>query len=363
MNCSDDIKEAMQISIMNHSNFIGWDIGGAHLKVASVSEAGTIDFVEQFASPLWQGIDRLDELYPKTIARLPQGSLSHAFTITAELVDIFKDREEGVHSLIDVCEKNFGNNISFYAVDNGLLNPGSARKKANRIASANWHASASYAASVVKSGLFIDVGSTTTDIISFDNNTLNNRGFNDQSRLRFDELVYTGVIRTSLMSLTNKAPFNGEWQNIAAENFATTADIYRILSCLEKDDDLMEAADGKSKDVQGSIRRLARMLGTDPVVSTELQPWYKLAEYFQEIQLQLLTNAVLRVLSNSPGSNDKIIAAGAGRFLIKKIAQRINIPYVEFSELCDSEFDLQHKCNVCAPAVAIAQLNRQLCLA
>jgi (4-(4-[2-(gamma-L-glutamylamino)ethyl]phenoxymethyl)furan-2-yl)methanamine synthase len=63
-------------------------------------------------------------------------------------------------------------------------------------------------------------------------------------------------------------------------------------------------------------------------------------------------------LSNTPDNNQKIVGAGVGRFLIKKIAQRLNIPYIEFSELCNSESELKHKCNVCAPAVALAQLNR-----
>jgi (4-(4-[2-(gamma-L-glutamylamino)ethyl]phenoxymethyl)furan-2-yl)methanamine synthase len=347
---------------MNCSNYIGWDIGGAHLKVASIGEKGKIEFVEQFASPLWQGIEQLETLLPKTIEQLPQGPLSHAFTITAELVDIFKDRQEGINTLIEICEKNFGSKIFLYAAGKGLLGLASAKDQISQIASANWHASAVYTASLIESGLFIDVGSTTTDIIPFNNKELNNRGLDDQSRLRFDELVYTGVVRTTLMSLTNKVPFEGEWQNIAAENFATTADIYRILDKLEESDDLMESADGGSKDINGSMRRLARMLGTDSITSNERLRWHKVAEYFEEIQLQMLTNSVLRVLSNSPASGSKIIGAGAGRFLIKKIAQRINVPYVEFSDLCDSDFGLQHKCNVCAPAVAIAQLNRQISL-
>lgn len=348
---------------MSNFNFVGWDIGGAHLKVASVGVAGKIEFVEQFASPLWQGLDQLETLLPKTIERLPKGSLSHAFTITAELVDIFKNRKDGVTSLIDVCEKKLGSDISFYAADDGLLDVACARESTSQIASANWHASAAYTASLIESGLFIDVGSTTTDIIPFSNSRLANRGFDDQSRLRFDELVYTGVIRTSLMSLTNKAPFNGEWQNIAAENFATTADVYRILDCLNAADDLMEAADGKKKDMEGSLRRLARMIGSDVNDLNEQRHWHKLAAYFEEAQLQLLTNGMLRVLSNSPDSDRKIIGAGTGRFLVKKIAERMSIPYIEFSDLCDSKINLQHKCNVCAPAVAIAQLNRQRALA
>lgn len=344
---------------MTYSNYIGWDIGGAHLKVACVNESGVVSFVEQFASPLWQGLEQLEQLFPKIMEQLPKESRSHAVTITAELADIFENRKDGVASLINVCEKNMGDDIHFYAVNDGLINVESARRKESKVASANWYASASYAASLTESGLFIDVGSTTTDIIPFNNSVLTNRGVDDQSRLRFDELVYTGVIRTSLMALTNQAPFAGEWQNIAAENFATTADVYRVLSSLNEADDLMDAADGKKKDIPGSISRLARMLGTDSDCASSLDVWYKLAEYFEETQMQLLTRSVLRVLSNTPNSNAKIVAAGTGRFLVKRIAQRINVPCIEFSDLCNSEIDLQHNSNVCAPAVAVAQLNRQ----
>lgn len=344
---------------MNEAKYIGWDIGGAHLKVASVDQVGTIDFIEQYASPLWQGLEQLETLIPKTLNELPQGTYSHGFTITAELVDIFKNREEGMHALINLCEEKLGDNISMYAADEGLLKLDRARKKIDKIASANWHASAMYTSSLIETGLFVDVGSTTTDIIPFNNHVFGNQGVVDQSRLKFDELVYTGVVRTSLMSLTNKVPFAGEWQNIAAENFATTADVYRILNSLNENDDLMETADGKSKDIDSSMRRLARMIGSDYENSENTQQWYKLAKYFEEIQMQLLTKAILRVLSRTSGESYKIIGAGTGHFLIKKIAQRLNIPYIEFSHLCESNIDLQHKCNVCAPAVSLAQLNRR----
>jgi len=348
--------------MIGNKNYIGWDIGGAHLKVASVDNSGNINFVNQYASPLWKGVDCLEALFPKAIKELPKSEHIHALTVTAELADVFANREQGVMSLISIFEKNLGKDISLYALDDGLLSLESVRNKPMQIASANWHASSCYAASIVNSGVFIDIGSTTTDIIPFHNNKLINKGSNDQARLRFDELVYTGVIRTPLMALANKAPFKGEWQNIAAENFATTADVYRILSCLQEEDDLMDSADGKNKDMQGSMQRLARMMGADNNASTDIQCWQKLAEYFSERQLQLISNALLRVLSNLPTNDVKIVSAGTGQFLIKEIARRTNISCVEFSSLCSSDEKYQHKCNVCAPAVAVAQLDRQLSL-
>ena len=347
---------------MSDKSFIGWDIGGAHLKVASVDSAGNINFINQYASPLWQGVDCLEELFPQTIKDLPTSDHTHALTITAELADVFTNREQGVQLLIDVFERTLGKNISLYALNNGLLNLGAARNKPAQIASANWHVSSSYAASVVDSGIFIDIGSTTTDIIPFHNNKLINKGNDDQTRSRFDELVYTGVIRTSLMSLANKVPYKGEWQNIAAENFATTADVYRVLSCLQEEDDLMDTADGESKSIENSMQRMARMVGADVNDTTEIQCWYRLAEFFKEKQIELINSALMRVLSTMPDKDLKIVSAGTGQFLVKEIAQRLGIPYIEFSSLCASNTEYIHQCNVCAPAVAVAQLNRQLIL-
>ena len=344
---------------MKISNYIGWDIGGAHLKVASINASGRVGLVEQIATPLWQGLDQLEDAFPKSIEKLPDGTLSHALTMTAELVDIFKDRESGMRVLMNLCEKKLGSDIRLYTTDGGILSLSNSYKRINNLASSNWHASATYVASLLDSGLFVDVGSTTTDITPFSNKLVTARGEDDQSRLRFDELVYTGVVRTPLMTLTKHVPFAGEWQNLAAEYFSNTADVYRVLGYLEEDDDLMETADGGEKDIVSSIRRLARMLGTDSS-SFDLDDgcWNNLARYFQEVQIQLLTKAVLRVLSNVGARNKKIVGAGVGRFLIKKIAKRLEIPYIEFSELCDSDSDLSHKCNTCAPAVSLAQLNR-----
>ena len=38
----------------------GWDIGGAHLKVARCDTKGALLDVIQFTCPLWQGIEQLE---------------------------------------------------------------------------------------------------------------------------------------------------------------------------------------------------------------------------------------------------------------------------------------------------------------
>ena len=101
------------------------------------------------------------------------------------------------------------------------------------------------------------------------------------------------------------------------------------------------------------------MIGADASKAvTDKDSWYQLAEYFAESQLQLITNAILRVISRSPKGQIKIIGAGTGRFLVRKIAGRLGYPYIEFSELFNCVSGWEHKSNVCAPAVALAQLIR-----
>ncbi len=69
------------------------------------------------------------------------------------------------------------------------------------IASANWLASAAFVATKVSQGLFIDIGSTTADFVVLSDGKPQNRGYSDAERMRFEELVYTGVVRTPLMAL------------------------------------------------------------------------------------------------------------------------------------------------------------------
>ncbi len=341
---------------MQSSHFVGWDIGGAHLKVASLDHNGKLTLIKQFATPLWQGLEMLTEAFPRALADIPQDNAIHAITMTAELADIFPNRQAGVDCLINICAAQLGKKIQFYSSQQGLLELDQARTNSLSIASANWHGTTAYVCTKIASGLLIDVGSTTTDIIPFHDQQLQNRGNDDHDRLQFDELIYTGVLRTALMSLTRHAPFNGQWQSLAAEHFATTADIYRLLNKLKQDDDLTDSADGKLKDASHSISRLARVLGTD-ADRFGTQQWIRLAQYFAETQCQLLTHAVLRVLSFS-NDHGTIIGAGTGCFLVKEIATRLNLTYCEFSELLETPPSLQHSCNRCASAVALAQLNR-----
>ena len=91
--CHESLKLGKKKSII-----AGFDVGGAHLKVARV-ENGRIVAAATIATPLWQGLDKLalgsDELEP-----LYAGADLNAFTMTGELSEIFPSREAGVRALL-----------------------------------------------------------------------------------------------------------------------------------------------------------------------------------------------------------------------------------------------------------------------
>ena len=83
------------------SNYIGWDIGGAHIKVANVNNIGKVLYAEQYATPIWKGFSILEDQLNYIEKQLPKERIFHGLTMTAELVDIFNSRKDGVVKVID----------------------------------------------------------------------------------------------------------------------------------------------------------------------------------------------------------------------------------------------------------------------
>jgi probable H4MPT-linked C1 transfer pathway protein len=344
---------------MTINTFIGWDVGGAHLKVVSVDRSGMIKHAIQFPSPLWLGMNYLEQALDKAAQYLPVDKVMHAVTMTAELADVFDDRKAGVAKLVTTFSQRFGNRIKIYAGQSGLLDSTSVITHAEEIASANWHATANYVGSLVGDGILIDIGSTTTDIIPFQSGRCCQRGYTDRERMQYNELVYTGIIRTPVMAIVDRIPYKGEWQSLTAECFATMADIYRLTGELNEDDDMMTPPDGAGKTPRDSLKRLARMLGTDPGHSENLEKWRQAASFIAEQQLQHISQALFRILSDKSLTDDApLIGAGCGRFLVYKLSQRTGRPYRDFSDLLDVADDIRLTAANCAPAVSVAQIAR-----
>jgi probable H4MPT-linked C1 transfer pathway protein len=339
------------------TKIIGWDIGGAHLKAARV-ENGKIVQAVQVACPLWLGVGELDRAFAVAKGMIGTAPLN-AVTMTGELCDAFESRNDGVCGLVEIAARVLApNGILVYAGRLGFVEPSRVRAHAPHIASANWHASASIAATFAKNALFIDMGSTTTDIVPIVAGHPANLGTTDAERLGHGELVYTGLGRTFLMAGPDRVPFAGRWTPLMNEWFADAADIHRILGALPEKADMMETADGRDKTKPASRARLARMIGRDASEADDAA-WDRLAGYFAEVQLRTIMDSAMLVLSRGLfGKEAPIIGAGVGRDVIGRIAGRLGRPFHLFEDVIAAEPEARAAADDCAPASAIALLLR-----
>jgi (4-(4-[2-(gamma-L-glutamylamino)ethyl]phenoxymethyl)furan-2-yl)methanamine synthase len=331
---------------------IGWDIGGAHLKAARVKD-GRVEAVVQAATPLWLGLDSLESAFDVLCAQLGRAD-RHVITMTGELCDAFPSRREGVAGLAAIAANHIAPSIPMiYAGRAGFVELGKAAARAADIASANWHASAALVALRLRDALFIDIGSTTADLIPIVAGKVAAVGYSDAERLVSGELVYTGMTRSFVMSLACRAPFRGAWTSLMNEYFASSADVHRILGDLPDDADKMSTADGREKTVEASRARLARMIGREADEGADSE-WTGLAAWFAEAQIRQITDAAsLRLSRNDMAVAAPVVAAGVGEGLAAEAARRLRRPCLGFSSLIAAPAEASH----CAPAVAVALLN------
>ncbi|HUF36736.1 MAG TPA: hydantoinase/oxoprolinase family protein [Gemmatimonadales bacterium] len=337
---------------------IGWDIGGAHLKAARLGPGGRVERVVQVPCALWRGLAELERSLDAAESVLGPAP-AHAVTMTGEMVDLFASRADGVARLVEVMRKRVGDRgLRFYAGTRGLVAAAEGAAEGLRLASANWLAGAEMVAACLAEALFVDIGSTTTDLIPVRSGQVRAHAADDAGRLVSGELVYTGVVRTPVMALAREAPFGGESVPLVAELFATTADVHRLCGRLPADADLHPAADGGEKTETGSARRLARMIGRD-AEALPLEDWRSLARWLAEEQLGRIEHACALVLSREGLVPEApVVAAGVGRFLTGTLAARLGRPVIEFAALLPEPGVEPGRVSDCAPAVAVAWLSQ-----
>ncbi len=288
--------------------------------------------------------------------------------MTGELADIFTSRPDGVNQIATCILKKLGTvhdegleqkqqNVLFYAGDMGFVSYEQIMEYSDKIASANWHLSACYAANNLSSGLLIDIGSTTTDLIPLAAGEPQNLGVTDAERMRHGELVYTGVVRTPLMALAQTIGFGAHQYWVAAEHFATTADVYRLTGELSITDDMATTADGAEKSEEATMRRLARMVGHD-VEDADAASWLGLAHSFKQSQLGLLEQAISTLLSRGVISDTApFVGAGCGVFLVKTLAYQFGHPFLQIDNLINANNEENKRlAGVYLPAYCAAKL-------
>ncbi len=306
---------------MDDTGVVGWDVGGAHVKAALLQQGGALVDVVQWPCPLWQGTDQLERVLALARERWPGlDRAAHAVTMTGEMVDLFVDREDGVQRIAGQLSRHLGAPRLFAGPGEWVAAADAGMRWAD-IASANWLATASHVAQVFadRTGVLVDVGSTTTDLIAFGGGKVLTQSRTDAQRLSKYELVYQGVVRTPLMALARRIAWRGVEHNVMNELFATTADVYRLTGELDPAHDQQASADQAPKDEPHTCARLARMIGLDARDGSRSE-WHTLAHAWRTAQVAELRGQLEQLQSiHGLDAGALAVAAGCGAFLVPAV--------------------------------------------
>lgn len=316
---------------------LGIDIGGANTKIASSDGK----LVELHYLPLWKN-SKLPEALIDISTRLAPEKVG--VVITGELADCFSDKDAGLSYIMKAVNDAFGE--ALFLDSSGAF----TKEKKRSIAAANWMASSLIVGRDFGDCIFVDTGSTTTDIIPIKNGKPL-AAVTDFERLRKNELVYSGALRTNIAAILDTVEVRGTRSRISSELFAITADAYLILGLIPENDYTCDTPDGAGKTMLDAQRRIARVVCAD---LTEIGE-----EEIVSMARQVLDKQVMDI---ADAINDtacrhelkKIVACGLGEFLVEKAVDDIGLEISIISRIYGKELSKVF------PAYAVARLLAEM---
>ena len=329
---------------------LGWDVGGANLKVALVKDGGGAPTVVERPFALWREPLRLPAVLAE-VAHAIGAARTMAVTMTAELADCFASKREGVSAILDAFRIAFPDVSPWiYGVDGRFRTEVEARQRPYVVAAANWRASATYVAGLYPDALFVDVGSTTADVIPIVGGRVEARGRSDRARLRSGELVYTGALRTPVCAIVRSVPWRGRRCRVAAELFAIAADAHLWMDSIGQSDYTCETPDGRGRTRQEAAARLARMVCAD-VERLQVSDITAIAEHVARAQTLQIASGIRQVMNRlGPTCPTDAVLAGQGAFLARAAVDMVGlVPH-------DLATDLGTAAARSTPAAAVAAL-------
>jgi len=293
------------------SDTIGIDIGGANTKVASASGEARSLYL-----PLWRDNDLAGELQrikeefePKRVG----------VVITGELADAFKSKREGICSIASSVDSVFVR--PYYLNVRGQFTRQITESEASLYAASNWTASAAFVARCVSDCIFVDLGSTTCDVIPIRDGKPAAMT-TDFERLRERELIYTGVLRTNFATILRLVTLNGEKYLLASELFAIAADAHRVLGNISAEDYACDTPDARPRDLEACYRRIARVLLCD-VEELGRKNARDVARQVERAQIDELAQAL--AFQAHKHDLNAVVGVGLGEFLIAKAASKVRL--------------------------------------
>jgi hypothetical protein len=338
---------------------LGWDIGGANTKAVfiktenyKVTEFRTA--LEYF--PFWKrDTNQLCKMLSKLKGELAGSNRLDcvAVTMTAELSDAYHTKREGVHHILNCVAQVFADTpILVLDTDAALRSVDSAKAEPLKVAAANWAATGWMTAQYTKDCVVVDVGSTSTSIISVVGGKVATTGKTDLEKLSNGELVYTGSLRTNVAATVNAVPLRGGVVRFSSELFAQSGDVNLVLGNISTADYTAETADGKGKTRSDALTRLARVVCADTNMLTEKEI-VQIASYVYSKQVEQIAEGISQVYSRL-NVNAKavvpVVVTGLGKdFLAKKAAEKAGIKQIlDMGEL------MHNAVSMASPAVGVA---------
>ncbi len=135
-----------------------------------------------------------------------------------------------------------------------------------------------------------------------------------------------------------------------AELFATTLDVYLVLEEIPPDPANRATADGRPATPDAAIGRLARMIGLDGDEFTRDDAKI-LAQACDQWLVDRLTSAAARACAMVSGPRRRVVVAGSGEFLARRVAARLVEP--EAIVGLESEWGPAASTAACARALAV----------
>jgi probable H4MPT-linked C1 transfer pathway protein len=296
---------------------IGIDIGGANTKIASIDT----HVAELHYIPMWKDTSLLQKLN-EIAQRLAPSKVG--VVMTGELADCFSDKEQGIKFIIGAVDAAFPN--ALYLNNRGkFIN---RNQDIRSLAAANWMASA-LVAGKKDDCIFVDLGSTTTDLIPVKHGRPL-AGETDFKRLGRHELLYRGILRTNIAALVNRLELGSVQYRLSSEFFAQTADVHLLLGNIKPEDYTCDTPDGYGKTIAEAARRLARVVcaDTSELDNAEIMD---IAGQIYERQRTELAEA-MTMLALTHGINN-VIGAGLGEFLIKDASRHAGLTCTLLSDI------------------------------
>ncbi|MHA1731240.1 MAG: hydantoinase/oxoprolinase family protein [Promethearchaeota archaeon] len=354
---------------------VGLDIGGANTKYAAFErvsptpgkplEGLVLDGIEYF--PVWQkSRSEIPLMLEKIAARVLSvtganpAEIAWCVTTTAELSDAFQTKREGVLEVARACGRAFpSGNLNFLNVEGRFIDLDGVIGNPLQVAAANWVATAIFVGHLARrekfSGILVDVGSTTTDIIPVLDGWPRTVGKDDTSRMVSGELVYTGILRATIPSVARRVPYRGGTCPVSFEKFALMADVYYLLGDISGEDYTCETADGRPVTVPDALSRLAHIVCGDreSVSGVEVRA---ICEALKEAHLSQVIDGIKQVVE---GSAPMFSGAGIDEvpFIVTGLGANIVRPAIEGTfpgPVISMEELLGHEANVVSSAAAVA---------